>query len=273
MQPEKPLRVISLGWGVQSFALACMSALGVLPKVDAAVHGDTGWERPETYRLAEKWTPWLESRGIRVVTAKASDKVRFDFQDPNATYKGYSPPFFVVGPRGTGRIGRHCTDNWKRKPVTRWLSSELHRRGLKKTEGIVDLWLGITLDEITRMRVSPVKYINHVFPLVQDLERPWTRQQTIDWLIEHNLEVPVKSSCVFCPYRDRATWRDIQLNSPECWKQAVEVDAQIRHMKEEYACYVSRQGKPLPECDFRSAEDVGQMLMWEDEECSGTCFL
>jgi len=35
------LIVISLGWGVQSFGLVAMSALGVLPKVDYAVHGDT----------------------------------------------------------------------------------------------------------------------------------------------------------------------------------------------------------------------------------------
>lgn len=43
------MRIISLGWGCQSFALCCMSALGVLPPVDAAVFADTGHERAETY--------------------------------------------------------------------------------------------------------------------------------------------------------------------------------------------------------------------------------
>ncbi len=37
-------RVISLGWGLQSFTLAAMSALGELPRVDAAVHSDTIYE-------------------------------------------------------------------------------------------------------------------------------------------------------------------------------------------------------------------------------------
>jgi len=59
------MKVLSLGWGVQSFALAAMSALGVLPKVDAAMH-----ERAETYAFAEKWTPWLEKRGVKVMTVK-----------------------------------------------------------------------------------------------------------------------------------------------------------------------------------------------------------
>ena len=32
------MRVISLGWGVQSFTLAAMAALGDIPPVDAAIH-------------------------------------------------------------------------------------------------------------------------------------------------------------------------------------------------------------------------------------------
>lgn len=36
-----PLRVISLGWGVQSWSLAAMAALGEIPRVDYAIHADT----------------------------------------------------------------------------------------------------------------------------------------------------------------------------------------------------------------------------------------
>ncbi len=64
------MRAISLGWGTQSFGLAAMSALGVLPPVDVAIHADTTHERSSTYAFAERWTPWLEERGVRVVTVK-----------------------------------------------------------------------------------------------------------------------------------------------------------------------------------------------------------
>ena len=69
---------LSLGWGTQSFALAAMVALGELPPVDVAIHADTTHERTATYAFAEKWTPWLEARGVRVVTvrAKTTDPIR-----------------------------------------------------------------------------------------------------------------------------------------------------------------------------------------------------
>jgi hypothetical protein len=65
------LRVLSLGWGVQSFTLAAMSALGELPKLDVLIHADTSWERQATYEFAAKWQPWLESKGMLVLTASS----------------------------------------------------------------------------------------------------------------------------------------------------------------------------------------------------------
>ncbi len=50
------MNIISLGWGVQSFTLAAMSALGDLPRIDAAVHADTTHESILTYEFASRWT-------------------------------------------------------------------------------------------------------------------------------------------------------------------------------------------------------------------------
>lgn len=68
------MRVISLGWGVQSFTLAAMSALGELPKVDYAIHADTTHESQLTYAFARKWTPWLEEHGVIVVVVATHEK-------------------------------------------------------------------------------------------------------------------------------------------------------------------------------------------------------
>ena len=62
------IKVLSLGWGVQSWTLAAMSALGELEPVDFAVHADTTWECKQTYEFAERWTFWLEECGVKVVT-------------------------------------------------------------------------------------------------------------------------------------------------------------------------------------------------------------
>lgn len=39
------MRIISLGWGVQSFTLAAMAALDEIEPVDFAVHADTTEEK------------------------------------------------------------------------------------------------------------------------------------------------------------------------------------------------------------------------------------
>lgn len=47
------LRVLSLGGGTQSCALALMSAQGDLPKLDHIVFADTQGELPETYEYID----------------------------------------------------------------------------------------------------------------------------------------------------------------------------------------------------------------------------
>ena len=63
MTPNK-YKVISLGWGVQSFTLLAMVAEGELPMIDLAIHADTHYERQQTYRLQKKYTPIFKSKGI-----------------------------------------------------------------------------------------------------------------------------------------------------------------------------------------------------------------
>ena len=57
---DKPLRVLSLGWGVQSWTLAAMAALGEIEPIDFAIHSDTRHEASGTYAHAEKLR-----RGVR----------------------------------------------------------------------------------------------------------------------------------------------------------------------------------------------------------------
>jgi len=257
------MRIISLGWGCQSFALAAMSALGVLPKVDAAVHADTGHERAETYDLAARWTPWLEERGVRVVTVKETYQLAPVDEWGGVFLAAYTKS---LANDSAGMLRRQCTQRWKIAPIRRWLQ-------VNRDDRHVEQWLGITLDEVLRIKPSDVKYVTNVYPFVEMLDRAWTRGMVIKWLAENDLEVPVKSSCVFCPYRDRATWREIQLSGNCDWEKALEVDRAIRNKRPDYQCYLTAQRKPLDDCDFRSQEDHGQMTLWDEEECSGMCFL
>jgi len=287
---SRKLTVLSLGWGTQSFGLAAMSALGVLPRVDAAIHADTTHERAETYDFARRWTPWLEERGVRVVTIKAEDgsqeriwddsgqvmiplyTVRepyevfgyWDDSEEDSVWVSFGGPVMMPGGE-RGQLRRSCTQRWKIAPIRQWLQT--NRDGEK-----VEQWLGITLDEVTRMKPSNVQYISNEYPFIEYLDRPWTRGMVIKWLIENGLEVPVKSSCVFCPYHDKGTWREIKMSGNGDWQKAVAVDKAIRDKRPGYKCYLVAQRIPLADVDFRSEEDHGQLSLW-GEECEGMCFL
>ena len=53
------MKILSLGWGVQSFTLAAMSALGEIEHLDFAIHADTLHERQKTYEFAKLMKDWL----------------------------------------------------------------------------------------------------------------------------------------------------------------------------------------------------------------------
>lgn len=241
------MKVISLGWGVQSFTLAAMSALGELGPVDAAIHADTEYESSGTYSFAEKWTGWLEDHGVKVVTVQDT-KDKLLHSDGSVMI-----PAFTFGSKGDGQLRRQCTGRWKIQPMRRWLQS--NRSGQP-----VEQWIGISLDEQHRAKTSEVKYVTNRWPL---LEINMTRQDCKHWLEDHGLEIPPKSSCVFCPYHNQAAWQGL---SPSDLSKAIAYDRIIRDRRPPYPLFVHPARIPLSEVDLRTAKERGQLeLPWEWE--------
>ena len=132
--------------------------------------------------------------------------------------------------------------------------------------------MGISLDEARRMRDSDVKYMENRWPLV---ERYITRQMCINWLIEHDIPVPPKSACSFCPYQSLETWRNLKRAGGSDWKASLGVDESVRDMRDLHTLYLHPQRKPLVEA-VELPEDAGQIAMEIDLEhpCdSGVCFV
>lgn len=248
------LTVISLGWGVQSFTLAAMAALGELPPVDAAIHADTTHERQATYAFAAKWAPWLEVHGIKVITTTAQPMRLL-------TSPGTLIPAYTLAVKGAtvehgqvvagglesveltqGQVRRQCTHDWKIAPLRRAVSTLLAERGLTKTPGIVEQWIGISLDEFQRMRTSDAQYITHRYPLT---DQRMTRADCIAWLTAHDLEVPGKSACVFCPYHNDRAWQALKREGGADWQHAVETDAAIRGARPPFDVFVHKKCLPL----------------------------
>jgi len=214
-----------------------MSALGVLPPVDLAIHSDTGWERKHTLDFAARWTPWLADHGVPVLTVHPKDGIGAFLENNSITL-----PAFTRRHDGTpsGMLRRQCTNAWKLRPIRHWLRPH-------KTSSQVQLWIGITCDEAKRMRESGVKYIQNHYPLIQ---RFYTRDMTIRFLNDAGLEVPPKSTCICCPFHTQAIWNQIR-HVKEDWQRAVDVDQAIRTaLSPKFLCYLHHTRKPLLQCNF-----------------------
>jgi hypothetical protein len=247
------LKVISLGAGIQSTTMYLMSCRGELPRADVAVFADTGWEPAQVYEHLERLKA-LNEIPIEVVSI---GNIR---EDALGGGRFASMPLYVKDDNGkVGMLRRQCTREYKVTPIQKKC------RELGATaKNPFEVWIGISVDEIQRMKDSFVKYTQHVWPLI-DLR--WDRQQCKNWLNAH-WEHPVgKSACIGCPFRDNAGWRAL---TPEEMADAIEFDEAVRRspkIKEDV--FLHRSGVPLKDVDF--SED-GQMDMF-GEECEGYCGL
>jgi hypothetical protein len=263
--------IISLGAGVQSSTMALMAAKGeIKPMPDCAIFADTGWEPPHVYKFLD----WLEGQLPFPVhrASKNGNNLRDHIISSGTGTRYVGPPFFNVNSDGTnGMIKRQCTSEFKIEPLIQKTRELLGLKKRQRAKGKFDVihWIGISTDEAVRMKPSRNEWIEHRWPLI---EQNMNRNDCLKWMEKNGYPRPEKSSCIGCPYHDNATWRDMKLNRPDEWADAVEIDQTIKRgvkgYKEELFMHNSRV--PLEDIDFRSLEDMGQINMFENE-CEGMC--
>lgn len=264
------LTVLSMGWGVQTWTLAAMMALDEIPRTDYIVFADTTHESELTYQFIREWEPWLGEHGLNTVRVqgKRTNVVREDWSDSVLI-----PAYTVSHKDGSnGQVRRQCTHDWKITPIRHWVREYLSENGIPLSPGVVELQMGISLDEWHRMKDSDVQYIQHRYPLV-DLRMK--RADCIYWLGQHALPVPPKSACTFCPYRSINSWKEQKRRGGTDWDESLEVDKAIRNKRDTQhgLLYIHSARKPLEEA-VSIPEDFGaRQLGLEDASCdSGYCF-
>lgn len=271
--PEYPIRVLSLGAGVQSSTLLRMCIAGDIEPVQHAVFADTGWEPRAVYAHLETLRVEAEAAGIGFHVV-SNGNLREDALDPNHRFA--SMPLHVTNKDGQASMGRRqCTTEYKLKPLQRKLRELAGlNRGQRCVEHRVTTLIGISWDETQRMKDPVFPWIVNEYPLV---DRRLTRQDCLRWNDEHGFARPPRSSCIGCPFHSDKEWRDIQA-VPEDWQDAVEFDDAIRTMPAVRGddvlanAYLHRKRIPLREVDLRTEEEKGQGILF-DMECEGMCGL
>ncbi|BCM88750.1 hypothetical protein IAD21_00592 [Abditibacteriota bacterium] len=274
---EKVLRVLSFGGGVQSSTELLMILHGELPCPDAVIFADPQWESAETYAWIAEMEALCISVGLPFYRVTAGD-VRGQTLSPlkeRGERLFASLPFPVANPDGKhAMLRRQCTREFKITPL---VQKQRELMGMVKGERVpktkhCEVWIGISLDEIQRVNEPrDCKWATNCYWLI---EKRMTRADCIFWLKAHGYRLPPKSACVGCPFKDNAAWRDMKMNRPDEFAQAVEFDQIIRHGVRGATCpaYLHRSLIPLAEVDFRSAEDMGQLTFdGFINECEGMC--
>ena len=177
------------------------------------------------------------------------------------------PAFSVDQADGShGQIHRQCTGAWKIRPIRQWLRGVLADRGLGTSPGVVQMQMGISLDEWQRMRTSDVRYIVNAYPLV---ERRLAVADCLEWLTVHGLPVAPRSSCTFCPYKSVRHWQELKRTGGPDWAEAVQVDESIRGRRPKHGpLYIHPMRRPLAEA-VSIPEDIGAQQMDFDSLCDG----
>lgn len=254
------MKILSLGAGVQSTVLALLAQHGELEKPDAAIFADTGWEPNGIYAHLD----WLESVLDFPVYRVTAGNIRDDIIAGVKSERYATMPFFLSN-GGMGR--RQCTNEYKIQPIIKKVRELV---GLKKSERapkglLVEQWIGISLDEIQRMKMAQQKWINHRWPLIELRMNRW---DCIKWFNKYypGREL-VKSSCIACPYHSNDEYRNLR---PSEFADACDFDDAIRIARGmNNQQFVHSDRIPLREVDLSTAADHGQLSFMD--ECDGMC--
>lgn len=276
MSAELP-HFLSLGAGVQSSTIALMAAAGeITPMPKAAIFADTEAEPASVY----KWLEWLERQlpfPVHRVTNGSLTKRSLTTFVNRKTGKPYVKsliPAFIQNADGSqGLLGRSCTYDHKIIPITRKVRElALIKRG-QSYLGTVQ-WIGISFDEIHRMKPSRDKWSKHRWPLI---EMEMTRSDCVKWMEKHGFPKPPRSACVYCPFHSDNEWRRLKNHEPAAFAAAVQFERDLQQLHESKEVNNRLNGvpflhdslKPLGEIDF--SEDTTQGQFKWGNECEGMC--
>lgn len=257
-----PLRILSLGAGVQSTTLLQLCIEGEIP-CDAAIFADTGWEPRAVYDHLETLKPLAANAGIPVHVVSEGN-----IRDTQGR-AFFNIPYFLVGENGEhGMSRRQCTQRSKIAPIRRKVREIMEATGhtIKERPAVIQ-YIGISWDEIQRMKPSDVRFIEHRWPLI---DRKWSRNDCKTFLRDRGIDAP-RSACIGCPFHSDHEWRNLRDNAPDEFADAVrfEREVQASNIGLRGTPYLHAARVPLDEVDFSTKEDHGQLSM--DAECEGMC--
>jgi len=248
--------VWSCGGGVQSAAIAALIVSGDLPKPDVAVMSDTGREKSATWRYVYMTlTPRLAVAGVELIVL---DHAKWSTVDlfGGADKKTVLMPMFTNRDGTVGQTHKYCSNEWKSRPVDRYIRS----LGLERGER----WIGYSLDEYHRCRApDEAAAWNQAYPLI---DRRMTRTDCQILVARMGWPPAPRSACWMCPYQSDAEWRDTKETDRGDFIMARGVERMVQDIDPHL--YLHRSCKPIDTVNLNEAQ--GDFL--RDQCAESECF-
>jgi hypothetical protein len=265
------LRVLVLGGGTPSTSLLLLSLAGQLPRLDAVVFPDTGFERRAVSEHVARLERVARPAGVALYRVGAGS-LRDAALDP-AGHDRAGLPLLLADADGRGRrLPARCATRYRAAPVGRKV------RELWRTAGRppVELWLGLAREDAARAPRSPCADagpVRYRFPLI---ERGLTRSDCQRWLAAHGWAAPT-AGCVGCPLQSDLRWAELRDTTPDQWAEAVAFDRSIRggHPRQgspppSGEAFVHRSLVPLDQVNLDGPADRA-VIDGFGNECEGMC--
>ncbi|WP_059006757.1 adenine nucleotide alpha hydrolase family protein [Streptomyces specialis] len=203
-----------------------MAAEGRLPRLDAAIFADTGWEPRAVYDHLDRIEREIaKPAGIPILRVSAGN-IRSDALDPAKRFA--SMPLFIRNPSGSeGMARRQCTSEYKIRPIKKKVRELLGHPHPRRVPGgvFVEQCIGISVDEFHRAKDADVAYMKNRFPLIED---GLSRADCLRLLRSRGFGATPRSACLGCPYHSNAQWRARRDGAPGEGRDVVACDAAIR---------------------------------------------
>jgi hypothetical protein len=253
--------VWSYGGGTQSNAIAILIAQRKLPIPDRIIFADTGGEMTEVWDYMRKYVqPLMQSIGKEIEIAPHS-LAKVDLYGKNGD-------LLIPAYTKTGKLPTYCSKEWKALVVRRYL-------GGFETIGKVIMWLGMSTDEVHRMKPADVKWIEHHWPLCDmpvsaDYGIRMNRIECTKLIADFGWTPSPRSACVWCPMLDNPQLQRMKLYAPQDLKRANQVQQIILKNDKQGGVFLHESRNPnIEEIDFTQPNQMSFM-----EDCnSGYCMV
>ena len=223
-------KYLSHGAGVNSTALMLL-----LEDEDIefeSVFVDHGGDYPETYEYVD----YLKQQGYKITVI-----------EPPAycgciTIEQYIRKYKFM----PGIFARWCTEHFKVVPFLKYI----------KTPAIV--YLGYGYDEKQRAERRNKKYkeendATYEYPLI---DAKLNRIDCIAMIREHNLKVPSRSTCYFCPFQSKQQIRELFLHHQDIYNRVVELET----LCSKEGKFTFKKGKTIPMIAMESTPPIERWL-------------